>query len=157
MCPKAETIEKRELSNDQSTKIPKTMSNINNINNDNSTFLTNEIVREFGIYQTPTQIPHNNTIIRVVTPYTPTISPLVRPPLIRQLTFDDDVPEPLNQDPIEEEDPDTIVWTPDDPPQDMHIPHPPPLVRSTNSMTTPNRRINLRTPTNLYQTTFRYM
>lgn len=127
------------------------MSNINNI-----PFLNNEIVQEFGIYQTPTQIPYSNSIIRVVTPYTPTISPSERPPLVRQLTFDD-VPEPLNQEPIEEEDPDMIVWTPDDPPQNAHIPHPPSLVRSTNSMSTPNRRINLPTPNNLYQTTFRYM
>lgn len=126
-------------------------------NNNSTAFLTNEIVNEFGIYDTPSQIPYNNTIIHVVTPYTPTISPLERPPLNRQLTFDDVVPEPLNQIPIEEEDPDIIVWTPDEPPQNIHIPHPPSLVRSTNSMTTPNRRINLSTPTNLYQTTFHYM
>ena len=126
-------------------------------NNNNSTaFLTNEIVQEFGIYQTPNQIPYNNTIIRVVTPYTPTLSPSNRPPLVRQLTFDG-VPEPLNQDPIEEEDPDNIVWTPEEPPQKAPRPHPPQLTRSTNSIDHPHRRINLTTPTNLYQTTFRYM
>ena len=126
-------------------------------NNNNTPFLNNEIVQEFGIYQTPNQIPYNNTIIRVVTPYTPAISPSnTRPPLVRQLTFDG-VPEPLDQDPTEDEDPDTIVWTPDEPSQDTPVPRPPPLVRSTNIIEHPQRRINLATPTNLYQTTFRYM
>ena len=147
--PLAETTTKLDSTNHQ-----KIMSN----NNNRSAFLTNEIVQEFGIYQTPTptQIPYNNTIIRVVTPYTPTLTPSNRPPLVRQLTFDG-LPEPLNQDPIEEEDPDTIVWTPEEPPRNAQIPHPPPLTRSTNIIDHPQRRINLATPINLNQTTFQYM